>query len=110
LAAVVQSSRRVLIGLGAAFVLAFAIANVLSGRASVGEMALYAAPFVAIVGLLLSGRYVGEERILAAIRALPRPRRRSVAARRRPGHELSFSGALERAPWSLRGPPAPLAV
>ena len=104
-----KSSRRLLIGLGAAFVLAFAVANVLSGRASVGEMALYAAPFVAIVGLLLSGRYVGEERILAAYRTLPRPRRRSVS-RRRPGHELPFSAALERAPWSLRGPPAPHAA
>jgi hypothetical protein len=100
----VRSSRRVLIGLGAAFVLAFAVANVLSGRASAGEMLLYAAPFVAIVGLLLSGRYVGEQRLLALYRTPPRPRRRSVA-RRRPGHELPFTAALERAPWSLRGPP-----
>jgi hypothetical protein len=51
-AAVAKSSRRLLIGLGAAFVLA----NVLSGRASVGQMLLYAAPFAAIVRLLLSGR------------------------------------------------------
>jgi hypothetical protein len=109
LAAVVKSSRRLLIGLGAAFVLAFAVANVLSGRASAGEMLLYAAPFVAIVGLLLSGRYVGEARILAGYRTPPRPRRANGVVRRRPGHELPFSGALERAPWSLRGPPALIA-
>ena len=64
-ASVVQISRRLLLGLGAAFVLAFAVANVLTGRASAMDMLLYAAPFVAIIGLLLSGRYVGEERILA---------------------------------------------
>ena len=104
-----QFSRRVLIGLGATFVLALAVAIVLSGRASAGEMLLYAAPFIAIVGLPLSGRYVGEERILAFHRALPRPPRRT-ATRRRPGHELPFSAALERAPWSLRGPPARLAA
>ena len=101
-----QISRRLLLGLGAAFVLAFAVANVLTGRASAMDMLLYAAPFVAIIGLLLSGRYVGEERILAVYRAISRPRRRKTAARRRPSLELPFSAALERAPWSLRGPPA----
>lgn len=68
-------------------------------------MLLYAAPFIAIIGLLLTGRYVGEERILAAYRTAPRPRRRT-SAQRRPSLELPFSAALERAPWSLRGPPA----
>lgn len=101
-AAVVQISRRLLLGFGAAFVLAFAVANVLSAM----DMLLYAAPFVAIIGLLLSGRYVGEERILAVYRATSRPRRRTTVTRRRPSLELPFSAALERAPWSLRGPPA----
>ena len=73
-------------------------------------MALYAAPFLAIVGLLLSGRYVAEERILAVYRSQPRPRRRSAARRWPSIAELPFSAALERAPWSLRGPPARLAA
>ncbi len=97
-------SRRVLLSLGAAFVLALAVVNVLTGRASAEEMALYAAPFLVVAALLLSGRYVGEERILRVYRTLPRPRRQ--AARRWPAApELPLSGALERASWSLRGPP-----
>jgi len=107
----VKSSRRVFLGLGAAFLLAFAIANVVTGRASAMDMLLYAAPFLAIVGLLLSGRYVAEERILAVYhRSLPRPRRRSASRRWPSIAELPFSVALERAPWSLRGPPARLAA
>ena len=100
------SSRRVLISAGAAFVAALSVANVVAGNASAMEMALYAAPFLAIVGLLLSGRYVAEERILAIYRAQPRPRRRSTSQRWPRIAELPFSAGLERAPWSLRGPPA----
>src|SRR4051812_1113297 len=97
-------SRRVLLSLGAAFVLALAVLNVLTGRASAEEMALYAAPFLVVAALLLSGRYVGEERILRVYRALARPRRR--AAQRWPAApELALCAALERASWSLRGPP-----
>lgn len=100
------SSRRVLISAGAAFVAALSVANVVAGNASAMEMALYAAPFLAIVGLLASGRYVAEDRILAIYRSRPRARRRS-ASRRWPGiAELPFSAGVERAPWSLRGPPA----
>lgn len=94
-----------LIALGAAFVLALAVVNVATGKAGAVEMLLYAAPFLAVAALLLSGRYVAEDRILRVYRALPRARRRRPArwpARR----ELPFSVALERAPWSLRGPPA----
>ena len=81
-----------------------------AGNASAIEMALYAAPFLAIVGLLLNGRYVAEERILAVYRSQPRPRRRSATRRWASIAELPFSAALERAPWSLRGPPARLAA
>ena len=104
------SSRRVLISTGAAFVAALSVANVVAGNASAIDMALYAAPFLAIVGLLLSGRYVAEERILAIYRSQPRPRRRSATRRWPSIAELPFSVALERAPWSLRGPPARLAA
>jgi len=101
-----QSRRRLLIALGAAFVLALAIVNVAVGNATATDMALYAAPFVAVVALLASGRYVGEERILAVYRSQPR-RRRSSASRRWPAiPEQPFSAGIERAPWTLRGPPA----
>ena len=104
------SSRRVLISAGAAFVAALSVANVVAGNASAMDMALYAAPFLAIVGLLLSGRYVAEERILAVYRSQPRPRRLKVARRWPSLAERPFSAGLERAPWSLRGPPARLAA
>ena len=104
------SSRRVLISAGAAFVAALSVANVAAGNASAMEMALYAAPFLAIVGLLLSGRYVAEERILRIYRSLPRPKRRSATRRWPSIAELPFSAGIERAPWSLRGPPARLAA
>jgi hypothetical protein len=103
-------SRRVLISAGAAFMVVLSVANVVAGNASAVEMALYAAPFLAIVGLLASGRYVAEERILALYRAQPHVRRRSVARRRPSLAELPFSAGLKRAPWSLRGPPAALAA
>ena len=85
---------------------ALSVANVVAGNASAMEMALYAAPFLAIAGLLLSGRYVAEERILAVYRSRPQPRRRSVARCWPSIAELPFSAGVERAPWSLRGPPA----
>ena len=66
---------------GAAFMVALSVANVVAGNASAIEMALYAAPLVGIVGLLLSGRYVAEERILAIYRSQRRARRRSTARR-----------------------------
>ena len=104
------SRRRVLIGLGATFVLALAILNVATGKASAVDMALYAAPFMAVVALLLSGRYVGEERILAVYRSLHQPRRLKAARRWPSIAERPFSAGLERAPWSLRGPPAACAA
>src|SRR3954451_2810803 len=46
------------------------------GVTGVSELGLYAAPFLVVVGLLLSGRFIGEEVILArrAPAAVPRPR------------------------------------
>jgi hypothetical protein len=105
-----SSSRRVFMFAGAAFMVALSVANVIAGNASVIEMALYAAPFLVIVGLLLSGRYVAEERILAVYRSQPKPRRRKVAKRWPSIAELPFSAGIERAPWSLRGPPARVAA
>ena len=80
----------------------------MQGLTGVSQLALYAAPFLLLLGLLLSGRFIGEERILAAYRSLPRARR--VAASWPRLQSLPLSSALERAPWSLRGPPAVLSA
>ena len=104
------SSRRVFMFARAAFLLALSDANDIPGHATVHQIPLYAAPFLAIVGLLLSGRYVAEERILAVYRSQPQTRRRKVAQRWPSIGELPFSAGIERAPWSLRGPPARVAA
>jgi hypothetical protein len=69
------------------------------------DVVLYLAPFLLVAGLLLSGRYLGEERILAFRRA------RSVVPRLRAGRWASFpehplASLLERTTRTLRGPPA----
>ena len=69
--------------------------------------ALFALPFAMIAALLLCGRFVGEERILAfhAARAVPRVRRRTVH-RRPPARAARAVSLYARAPRSFRGPPA----
>jgi len=65
----------------------------------------WAAPVLIIAALLLTGRYVGEEVILAAHRALARRvRAAKVIWSRR--HSTALVSLLERAPRSPRGPPA----
>lgn len=68
--------------------------------------ALFALPLLAILALLASGRFVGEERILAlrAARLAPRTRRTPAPRWRpaRPGHVRSL---FARAPRTFRGPP-----
>jgi hypothetical protein len=75
----------------------------------ISELALYMTPVFLLAALLLSGRYVGEERIVARCRAAvaiarrPRPRAarwRTVRALRSQHLEGSFA---------VRGPPALLA-
>jgi hypothetical protein len=79
------------------------------GITGVSELALYAAPFLLLLGLLLSGRFVGEDAILARrVRPAPRPRplpRRWTALR-----ELPLASLLERSPGLERGPPVVLAA
>jgi hypothetical protein len=74
------------------------------------ELVLYGGPALFITGLLLSGRFIGEERILAR-RAVPAPPRlraaRQTWARLR---ERQLASLLERSPRLLRGPPAPAAA
>ena len=73
------------------------------------ELMLYGGPLLFIAGLLLSGRFIGEERILAR-RTAPASRlrvERQTWARLR---ERPLAALLERSPRLLRGPPAPAAA
>ena len=86
--------------------IAAGVAQVLLGAS---ELALTFAPLLLIAGLLLSGRYVGEERILARrLRLAAAPARRRARVRWRPGIERPLASLLARSPRSERGPPAPL--
>ena len=66
---------------------------------------LYATPLLVVGALLINQRFIGEERILARYRALPRPRLRPAKRRWTNVPQRALTSALERAPWSMRGPP-----
>jgi hypothetical protein len=71
----------------------------------VTELLFYAAPFLVMLCLLLAGRFIGEEKILALRVAKPRLRpakRRWIATR-----SLALVSLLERSTLLLRGPPVP---
>ena len=96
-----RSQRGLLALLGCA---AIAVAA-MQGLTGVSELALYAAPFLLLLGLLLSGRFIGEEAILArrvraAVRLRPLPRRWAALP------ERPLVSLLERSARSERGPPA----
>ncbi len=67
------------------------------------ELLFYAAPFLLVLCLLLAGRFIGEERILARRVAEPplRPAKRRWTATR----ELPLASLLERSRRLDRGPP-----
>ena len=69
----------------------------------------WAGPLLIVASLLLTGRYVGEERILAARLARLAPAR-AVRARWSRRHAVALVSLLERAPRSERGPPALIAA
>jgi len=87
-----------------------ALAAVLQAVTGIGQLALYLTPLFLIAALLLSGHYLGEDRIVARWRASgpPRPRRRS-AQRWRPLAVLPLRSVLELGSFGVRGPPALLA-
>ena len=72
----------------------------------VAAMGPWAVPLLVVASLLLTGRYVGEERSSSPLhRALaPRVRAAKVIWSRR--HSAALVSLLERAPRSPRGPPA----
>jgi hypothetical protein len=75
------------------------------GVTGVSQLALYAAPFLLLVGLLLSGRFIGEEVILARRARAAAPRRRPASRRWPAVPERPFASLLERSPRLERGPP-----
>jgi hypothetical protein len=82
------------------------LAVVAQGISGIAELCLYLAPLFVIVALLLSGRYVAEERIARrwlAARPVRRPRR----GRWRAVIVTALHSRLERDPHPQRGPPAP---
>jgi len=95
-----RSPRALLVGLGCAALALMA----LQGLTGMQELVFYAGPFLLLIGLLLSGRFIGEEAILArraVSPARPRPARRHWS----PVRERPLASSLERGTRQLRGPP-----
>jgi hypothetical protein len=69
------------------------------------ELLFYAAPFLLMLCLLLAGRYIGEERILA--RRIAKPRLRPAKRRWPAARLLALASLLDRSTLLLRGPPVP---
>jgi hypothetical protein len=67
-------------------------------------MGAWAVPILVVAALLLTGRYVGEEVILAVHRALAL-RVRAAKARWSRRRSAALVSLLERTPRSPRGPP-----
>ena len=86
-----------------------ALCVAVQGLTGVSELALYVTPVFLIAALLLSGRYVGEDRIVARWRAavaVRRPRRRRATVRWRPRAIPALRSQLLVGSFGVRGPPA----
>jgi hypothetical protein len=94
-----RTPRALLLLLGCA---ALALAA-LQGLTGMQDLAFYAGPFLLVLGLLLSGRFLGEEAILSR-RATPR-RLRPAKRCWHPRREHRRARLLERRACLLRGPP-----
>jgi hypothetical protein len=74
-------------------------------------LVLHLTPLFLIGGLVLAGRFVGEDRIVALRRgAIALARARRVRTRWRHRAEQALASLLERSPRLLRGPPASFAA
>jgi hypothetical protein len=95
-----RTPRALLLLLGFAALLVAA----LQGLTGVTELAFYAGPFLLVLGLLLSGRFIGEEAILAR-RVAQAPRLRPAKRRWPSRRERALTSLLERSTLGMRGPP-----
>lgn len=95
-----RSPRALLVSLGCA---ALALTALL-GLTGTQEIIFYGGPFLLLIGLLLSGRFIGEEAILAR-HAGPAPKLRPVPKRWTTVRERPLASLLERSTRQLRGPP-----
>jgi hypothetical protein len=95
-------SRR-LFAVSAALAVVCAAAQALLGMP---ELALYLAPFLLIAGLLVSGRFLGEERIVARLARLRAALRRAPRRLPRPVSLLPLASLLARRVRLERGPPS----
>src|SRR3954447_2930600 len=80
----------------------FCVAPVALGAPDLG---LALAPVLLVFGLLVCGRYVGEERILALRRAVRAQLRRAPRRLPRPAPARPPASLLHRRPRTGRGPP-----
>jgi hypothetical protein len=96
-----RTSRALLLLLGSAAVVIAAA----QGVSGLSGLAFYAGPFLIVLGLLLSGRFIGEQAILARRRPA-RARLRPVRVRWSLVRERPLASLLERSTRLLRGPPA----
>ena len=79
----------------------------LQALTGIAYLVLYATPLFLIVALLLSGHYVGEERLVAIVRAVrARLRVRPLPARWGRPAAGRLASLLSRAAHAVRGPPA----
>jgi hypothetical protein len=101
----VKRNRAILFALVTAAVAVATAVAVLQGPTGLAHLALDAAPFAIVAGLLVSGRCIGEARILARLgagSARRRPLRRTWSHRR----DRALTSMLARGARHLRGPPA----
>jgi hypothetical protein len=100
---VYEPQRRFFVGMAVVAAACFAVPLALDAT----DLTLCVMPALLIFGLLLCGRYVGEERILAR-RSAVQPRTRRAARRiARPASERSLLSLFARRELLERGPPAP---
>ena len=79
----------------------------LQGITGLSDLALYAGPVLLITGMLLCGRFVGEERIIRRLRgAAPVNRRRRLRVRWPRVPARTLASLLAHDPRVERGPPA----
>jgi hypothetical protein len=101
----VTTNRLILLALAGVAAAVAAAVGVLQGFTGVEHLALDGLPFLLVVGLLVTGRFVGEGRRIAQLRAHRAPRPRPERRPRPLGRDLPLAGLLERSPRTLRGPP-----